>query len=377
VPASVTIHASTVVDLRRAPLDDVRKLDFRAPERDFWADEAAVWQRLTATWIGLDDAAWQLPGAAKSDAGGPDWSLAEHVGHLVDWQELAIGYIGAALGGRPWPNDADFEGGDFDRFNEGRREPWASMSPADMRARMGTAHERLLATAREVPLATMRTDEVWGWVYLVLHGHYLDHLTVIEPWVSRLRPRQVEGDPFLADPRAAGDGRPAGIARFWTAHAAVFAQFDEIVRPIPLDRWEETGPTRDWTLKDHVAHLARWFDEGADVVERHRVTGTWQPAVTDGLDAWNAREVEAARGLAPTEALARFDTAHRRLEAAAMAMAPDELASPEAGEWTYECLHGHVRTHLAMIGPWCARLDWPVPTETGSAGTPSRTAGSD
>jgi hypothetical protein len=31
-----------------------------------------MWDRFEAVWAGLDDAAWQLPGAAPSDAGGPD-----------------------------------------------------------------------------------------------------------------------------------------------------------------------------------------------------------------------------------------------------------------------------------------------------------------
>jgi hypothetical protein len=355
----MTIGTPARIDLRRSPLADLRTIDFRTTDRDFWADETAMWDRLVAATAGLDDAAWQLPGAARSDAGGPDWSLQEHVGHLVDWQELSIAYVAASLGGQPWPNDDDFEGGDFDRFNEDRRRIYATARPADIRSRMASTRERLLPVAHRLPLTTIRSDEVWGWVYLVLHGHYLDHLTVIEPWAARLRPRQIEGDPFSDDPRPAGDGSPDGVAAFWAAHESVFDQFDELIRPVPLDRWEELGPTTDWTLKDHVAHLARWFEEGAAVIERHRRTGAWQPALTDGLDAWNAREVAAARGLAPSEALARFDAGHLQLRAAAAAMAPEELASPEAGEWTYECLHGHVRAHLAMVGPWCAQRDWP------------------
>jgi hypothetical protein len=358
----MTVQAPASIDLRRSPLADVRTIDFRASDRDFWNDEAAVWDRLIASIAGLDDAAWRLPGAARSDAGGPDWSLEEHVGHLVDWQRIGIGYITAALGGQAWPNDADFEGGDFDRYNEGRRGVFSNLRPTDLRARMHETRDRLLPIARELPMATIRTDDAWGWVYLVLHGHYLDHLTVIEPWAANLRRRQVEGDPFTDDPRAAGDGSADGIAAFWAAHAAVLAQFDEVIRPVPFDRWEEIGPTPDWTLKDHVAHLARWFEEGASVIERHRQTGAWQPALTDGLDAWNAREVAAARELTPAEALSRFDAGQRQLQAAAAAMAPDELASPEAGEWTYECLHGHVRAHLAMVGPWCAQRDWPLST---------------
>ena len=72
-------------DLRRAPLADLRTLDLRSETRDFWEDEAAVWDRFVASWAGLDDVAWAVPGAAPSDAGGPDWSLAEHVGHVADW----------------------------------------------------------------------------------------------------------------------------------------------------------------------------------------------------------------------------------------------------------------------------------------------------
>ena len=32
---------------------------------------------------------------------------------------------------------------------------------------------------------------------MTLHGHYLDHLAVIEPWTDALRVRQVDGDPFV------------------------------------------------------------------------------------------------------------------------------------------------------------------------------------
>ena len=120
---------SSLPDLRRASLANLRTIDLRGPERDFWADEAAIRDRFVATWAGLADEAWSLPGAAPSDAGGPDWSLAEHVGHVADWQELAIDYIGVALETGRWPSDDDYDGGDFDTYNERRREPWASMAP--------------------------------------------------------------------------------------------------------------------------------------------------------------------------------------------------------------------------------------------------------
>ena len=90
---------TAALDLRRAPLGELFAIDFRTEDRDLWADEAALWDRLLASWAGLDDAAWRLPGAAPSDAGGPDWSLLDHVGHLVDWLELAADYTNAAISG--------------------------------------------------------------------------------------------------------------------------------------------------------------------------------------------------------------------------------------------------------------------------------------
>jgi DinB family protein/mycothiol maleylpyruvate isomerase-like protein len=356
----MTAATAVGLDLRRSPLARIRAVDFRSPGRDFWADEAAIWDRWVASWAGLDEAAWALPGAAPSDAGGPDWSLGEHVGHVVDWQEFAVSYVRRVLDGGRWPSDEDYEGGDFDRFNERRRGSWAALPVGEVLARMQAGHEDLLRFARRLPADTIRGDEAWGWVYMVLHGHVLDHLGVVEPWADRLRVRQVQGEPFLPDPRPAGDGSPIAIARFWATEAAAFALFDALVRPVPQDRWEELGPTADWTLKDHVAHLASWLDEGAAVIDEHRQTGSWRSGPAEGIDAWNARALAANRGRSPTEAVARLDAGRSRLATAIRAMSPADLASPEGGAWAYECLHGHLRAHLAMVGPWCARLGWPA-----------------
>ena len=180
------------LDLRQAPLTTIRSGVLRASDRDLWADEAALWDRLSSTWTGLDDAAWQLPGVAPSDAGGTDWSLAEHVGHIADWQELAAAYTARAIETGTWPSDADFDNGDFDSFNEGRREPWASLPHESIVVRLSTARERLLSLAKGIPIETIRGDVAWTWLYMTLHGHYLDHLAVIEPWTTELR-RSSEG----------------------------------------------------------------------------------------------------------------------------------------------------------------------------------------
>jgi hypothetical protein len=348
-----TDTASPPVDLRRASLADVRAYDLRSPTRDLWADESALWDRLLSTWAGLDEAAWHLPGAAASDAGGPDWSLAEHVGHLADWQELAIDYVGVAIQTGRWPSDDDYDGGDFDRYNERRRAPWTTMSSAAIIARLHGSRPRLHEIAGRLPLETIRGDDAWGWVYFTLHGHYLDHLAVIEPWTDRLRDRQVDGDPFLADPRAADH------AGFVADVGAMDALFDAVIRPVPLDLWEASEVTPGWTLRDHVGHLADWMDEGMRAIDVYRATGAWLSDPEEGIDAWNERHVMDARGTSAAATLARYDAGRTRLVEAVGSMSVEELRSPDGWSWAYDCHHGHVRKHLAMVGRWCAASGWP------------------
>jgi len=345
-----TSTATTAGELRRLPLAAIRGLDLRAPDRDLWADEAALWDRLLVSWAGLDDAAWRLPGAAPSDAGGPEWSLAEHVGHLADWQELAIEYVAVAVATGRWPSDEDYDGGDFDRYNERRRSPWSALPRAGILARFAAARPRLLAAARALPETTIRTDAPWGWIYFTLHGHYLDHLAVIDPWTDTLRRRQADGDPFVEDPRAVDH------AAFRAQDAEVGAIFDALVRAVPPERWDDAELTPGWTLRAHVGHLADWATEGARAIDVFHRRGTWLADPDEGIDAWNEQHVTASKGESPTTTIARYDAARHALLDAIATLSVEDLRSPDGWSWAYDCLHGHVRKHLAMVGPWCASV---------------------
>jgi hypothetical protein len=181
---------SEAVDIRTGPIEAVVDIDFRSPARDFFADEAASWERFEASTAGLTDDDWTLPGLAPSAVGGPDWSLLDHVAHIGAWEEAGIAYIDAALAGAPWPAEADFSGGDLDTWTEERRGEWAGLSPSDVRERVRAGHARLVETARRVPAdLLLGDDDVYPWVFWVLHGHQLDHLRIIEPWVATLRDR--------------------------------------------------------------------------------------------------------------------------------------------------------------------------------------------
>jgi hypothetical protein len=357
---TVPHDADVDVDVRRAPLADLLALDFRSERRDFWADESAAWDRLVASWAGLDDAAWRLAGAAKSDAGGPDWSLLDHVGHLVDWLEIAAGYMERALASGDWPADDDYEGGDFDRFNETRRVRFEAIPPVDLRRRLGAAREALLPVALRLDGETIRSDAAWGWVYNVLHGHDIDHLRVIEPWADALRVRQAQNDPFGDPPQPLPSAIASGQAAFWTDEASVTRLFRETVLGLPDAAWTRAEVTPGWTVADHVGHLTAWFTEAAMAIGEHGPADPWRPLPAEGVDAWNAADVRRRRGTPPAALRVAFDREHDRLVEVVRAMLDDDWLDPEGFGWAYEDLHGHVRAHLAMIGPFAARYGWPA-----------------
>jgi hypothetical protein len=172
------------VDLRTAPLADVRALDLRAADRDLWADEGAIWARLEAVLDRIPVADWDRQ-VAPSDGGGPPWSVLDHVGHLAAWADEGIAAIVRVLDGAAWPADDDYAGGDFDAFNETQRATWVGEGAVEVRTHLDESHARLVALARDLPFDVIRSDEAWSWVFLTLHGHALDHLEVLQQAAAR------------------------------------------------------------------------------------------------------------------------------------------------------------------------------------------------
>jgi len=216
-----------------------------------------------------------------------------------------------------------------------------------------------MPVARRLDPAVIRGDAAWGWVYNVLHGHDLDHLRVIEPWAESLRVRQAQNDPFDAHPQPLPSDLEGGKAAFWADEAAVTDLFREAVLAAPDAAWTAGEPTPGWTLADHVGHLAAWFDETATVITGHRPGDPWPLLPPEGVDAWNAADIPRRRGRPPEQLRAEFEASRARLVTAVKAMPADDWLDPEAFGWAYEDLHGHVRAHLAMVGPYAARAGWP------------------
>jgi hypothetical protein len=216
----------------------------------------------------------------------------------------------------------------------------------------------LTELARRLGPAVLRGDDAWGWIYMTLHGHQLDHLGVVEPWADRLRERQVEGDPFGPDPMIGTADPAADQVTFWAQEADLFAAFAQLVDSVPAELRGVFEVTPDWSLKDHVAHVGSWFEEGAAAIEEHLGGGGWRSGPAEGLDAWNARNLEALRPLPWAEVRHRLEVTRQRIRAAAHELDQADFRSADGWDWTYWDLAGHVRAHLAMVAPWCVRSAW-------------------
>ena len=69
--------------------------------------------------------------------------------------------------------------------------------------------------AARVSPETIRSDDGWDWLYPALHGHYLDHLAVVEPWTAEqaMHARRVPGcvrAPVASEPPAGAEASRSG-----------------------------------------------------------------------------------------------------------------------------------------------------------------------
>ena len=124
-------------------------------------------------------------------------------------------------------------------------------------------------------------------------------------------------------------------------------------RAVPASAWT-AEVTPGWDVADHVMHLADWAEEGARAIDVHERLGYWMADPDEGIDAWNDRMVALHRGDGRSAALDRWDAARTALLGAVRRLSTEDLRSPDGWSWSYDCLHGHVRKHLAMLGPWAA-----------------------
>jgi hypothetical protein len=105
--------------------------------------------------------------------------------------------------------------------------------------------------------------------------------------------------------------------------------------------------------------VADWASEGTRAIEVFQRRGHWLADPDEGIDRWNERHVEAARGETPEATRDRYRATRADLLAAVETLDVGDLRSPDGWSWAYDCLYGHLRKHLALLGPWCASSMWP------------------
>ena len=220
-------------DLRRAPLADLRAVDLRAPERDLWADEAALWDRLVGLVgrprrRGLAPAGRRAirrrrPGLVARRARRPHRRLAGARDRLHRDGDRD----------RRWPTD--------ERLRR-RRLRHASTSACASRGRRCRATRSSRASPHRAPRparasahrlspAEIRGDDAWGWVYLTLHGHYLDHLGGHRA-VDRRAPRPPGRRRPVRRRTPARPTRPSSAAQ----DAAIAADLEALLAAVPPER---------------------------------------------------------------------------------------------------------------------------------------------
>jgi hypothetical protein len=158
------------------------------------------------------------------------------------------------------------------------------------------------------------------------------------------RERPVRARP-AADPAHSGRDRCPVLGRGRVDHRG----FRDTLAAVPDPEWAlPVDPA--WSFADHIGHIATWFHEAAGALELHRATSSWREMPRRA----STRSTTGTSGRRAGRPPARVRRAVRRRPAAppsaVAAMSEEEWLDPEGFSWAYECLHGHIRAHHAMVG---------------------------
>jgi uncharacterized protein (TIGR03083 family) len=137
----------------------------------------------------------------------------------------------------------------------------------------------------------------------------------------------------------------------WTALVESYAG-------LPDARLVEPGVVDDWSVKDVLAHVTAWEEEALKHLPL--VIGGGTPpryAAQGGIDAFNARAVEASRGRSLAEVLRRRDLTHARLVDYVRSQPEGTFGSRTRARRRLRLdTYGHYPEHTEAIRAWRAGL---------------------
>ena len=112
-----------------------------------------------------------------------------------------------------------------------------------------------------------------------------------------------------------------------------------------------------WGVREILIHISGWHHEMIPALGRVARGEAAYPAGTyDDFDAWNARFVEAKRGVKLADVRAELAASHRDFVAAAAAVPDEHWASGGVAREVFNGAGpGHYREHAGQIREWRGR----------------------
>jgi hypothetical protein len=133
-----------------------------------------------------------------------------------------------------------------------------------------------------------------------------------------------------------------------------YTELRQAVEGVPDARMSDAW-LGSWGAREILVHVSGWHREMIPAFSRLSSGQSPYPEGTsyDDFDAWNARFVEAKRGVKVADVRAELAASHRDFVAAAAALAEDHLAPGGAARDLFEGTGAqHYREHAAQIRAW-------------------------
>ena len=140
---------------------------------------------------------------------------------------------------------------------------------------------------------------------------------------------------------------------------AAYTELREAVDGVPDARMGETW-LGSWGAREILVHISGWHREMIPALQRiAKGEAPYPDGVSyDDFDAWNARFVEAKRGVKVADVRAELAASHQDFVAAASTLNDEHLAPGGAArDLVVGVGPAHYREHAAQIQAWRARSD--------------------
>jgi hypothetical protein len=133
---------------------------------------------------------------------------------------------------------------------------------------------------------------------------------------------------------------------------AAWSELHALVEQLTPEEAEKAGYFEEgWSATDLLGHIGSWLAAAGSVLERIH-GGTYRPEEVD-VDAWNARFLEAMKGVPFREAKAQAHAARARMRTAWREL---PQLTDDAAFWIHKGGAEHYAEHLPRLRDWVGQL---------------------